>query len=94
MLWGGLKVEKQKKIKENVIATIFQIIGVLIFAVTILGGYVIAGGMQQIHRFLWLLALPWWTGGFVSGLFFYGIGEVIELLNQINQNIRSLKEEE
>ena len=50
--------------------------------------------MQQIHRSLWLLALPWWTGGFVAGLLFYGIGEVIELLNQINQNIRSLKEKE
>jgi flagellar basal body-associated protein FliL len=72
--------------KSNSIGKILAIIGF----VQILGGFILGMILGQDDTsyssdFSWVLALPWWIGGFVTGMLFIGFAEVIELLHSLNE---------
>ena len=85
------KEEKDKKQdrENNTIAIIFKVFGYLTFIAGFVLGIVLARvetGYYYETEFSFPLALAYWGGGFVSGMFMFAIAEVISLLNRIANN--------
>lgn len=70
----------------NTIANVLKWLGWATIILGFLVGIIIAGmNDSYISRTpSWLLMLPYWIGGFVSGSFMLGFSEIINLLHQIN----------
>jgi len=81
---------------KNTIAYVLRIIAALVFLAAFIGG--IVSGYQSsriefefigtVHRgnFNTGLMIAVWIGGFLSGLFFMAIAEIIQKLHEINEN--------
>jgi len=78
----------------NLVAVICKTVGVIIFATVFIGGILI--GVEEVAvtpwrtdtRMNWRLVFTIWTSGFISGLLFIAIGEIISLLQNISDNSR------
>ena len=75
---------------KNGVATIFSVIGVFIIVGFGFAGYGIGQGQQILnsHGFMvnqpfnWYAALPVFVTGFIIGILFIGVSEVIDLLQR------------
>ena len=67
---------------KTTISTILRLIGGLSIASGIL---IIAGSFQTIGIYI---GIPWLVSGLISGVLFFAIAKVIDLLNSINENLK------
>ena len=77
---------KKVALNENVIAVIFTVLGFLTFLVGFILGIVL--GKDRWGDFSFPLALAYWAGGFISGMFMLAVAEIISLLQRIANNIK------
>lgn len=71
--------------KENKIASILMWIGIIeIVASFIMGMFLGREDFGYYQEQVWSLTFIWWGAGFVSGMFFIGLSEVVEQLHRIN----------
>lgn len=78
--------EKNEDTQTNSISEIIKIIGFIeIIAGVFLGLFV----GSQFREFSWLLALPWWAISFIAGMLLIGFSEVIRLLHEINEQMKT-----
>ena len=79
------KAEEEKANRdESTIAIIFKIIGCVVFVAGFILGIVL--GKDRWGDFSFPLALAYWAGGFISGMFMFAISKIIELLQRIANN--------
>ena len=90
------KREKEEKAKKeeltelndsNTIATIFRVLGWIVFLAAFILGFVL-GREPRGDDLYFPLMLAYWGGGFVSGMFMLAIAEVITLLETIKNKIK------
>lgn len=91
--------------KENLIAQILFIIGVVVialgFIIGLITGYTVVdfvdyGGFVDyeyhedngVSTFIGSVVLTWTASGFISGMLFIGLAEIVELLHKINLKLR------
>ncbi|WP_019638137.1 hypothetical protein [Paenibacillus fonticola] len=75
--------------KNNKIAVVLLWTGLSIIAAGIIGGIIL--GYDDYER-LWLVTFVYWVSGFLSGVFFIALSEIIEQLHKLN--MKSNKEPE
>ncbi|GIP56601.1 hypothetical protein MKX50_10690 [Paenibacillus sp. FSL W8-0186] len=67
--------------KNNKIAVVLLWTGFSVIAAGIIAGIII--GDDDYER-LWLVTFVYWVSGFLSGLFFIALSEIIEQLHKLN----------
>nr|WP_295974362.1 hypothetical protein [uncultured Bacillus sp.] len=67
---------------KNSVANVLRIIGIIEFVTGIILGLIFTERYQKM--------ITWWIAGFVSGMLFIAIAEIIELLHEINLKLGSL----
>lgn len=76
--------------RKNAIAAVLFGIGLGIIIVCLFAG-IFAGQVRSRFStetsFHIVLALPWWIGGFISGMFFVGLSEGLKLLQEIRNKL-------
>lgn len=89
------KEEANNKIKikglndSNKIATIFQVLGYVMFLAAFILGFVLGRDTSGWRdKLSFPLMLAYWGGGFVTGMFMLAIAEVITLLETIKNKIK------
>ncbi|OCZ49729.1 hypothetical protein [Dehalobacter sp. TeCB1] len=75
---------------SNTIASILKGLGWTTIILGFIIGIVVASNNDSYLNSapFWLLGLPYWIGGFISGLFMLGFAEIINLLHQINLKMK------
>lgn len=81
------KSADSKKESSDTVATVLYFVAFFLFIIGFIVGCS-AGATNPASpkndEFNLLLALIWWCGGFISGMFFIALGRIIVLLNKIN----------
>jgi len=73
---------------KNHIASILFVIGIIVIVLSFVIGIVVGSTANMFFpRFVMFAALPWWLGGFTTGMLLIGFAEVIKLLHQINNKL-------
>lgn len=66
---------------RNPIAVCLYTLGILIILGAFIAGIIAAN--ENYYGFEMSIALTWWASGIISGIFFIGIGEIINLLQKL-----------
>lgn len=84
--------------RENKISSVLTWIGILNIGAGLILGFVIGrenvGIYAARYEQVWSLTFIYWIAGFVSGMFFIGLSEIIELLHKINSKMGKEPEED
>ena len=83
-----LKYQKQETKPTNTISTVFEVLAWIVFiggfiAGIALGNVEVEGYYSSHSEFSFAIALTYWAVSFVSGMFFLGFAEIIQLLTDI-----------
>lgn len=69
---------------KNSIANIIKVMGFCTIVAGFIGGLIMEKALGQwSYTFEFGFALPYWIGGFISGMLFIGLSEIINLLQKI-----------
>ncbi|WMT42335.1 hypothetical protein RE628_08070 [Paenibacillus sp. D2_2] len=68
--------------KKNKIANVLLWVGVSIIVIGLISGLVMGEDSETF-----LLTIIYWVSGFLSGMFFIALAEIIEQLHKINLNL-------
>ncbi|NUU62453.1 hypothetical protein [Paenibacillus agri] len=84
--------------RENKISGVITWIGIINIAAGFILGLVFGrenvGLYSDTYEQIWSVTLLYWAAGFVSGMFFIGISEIIEQLHKINSKLGKEPEED
>lgn len=73
-----------KEPTTNTIGTIIMVIGICVIVAGFFSGMIMEGKLGSwSYTFEFELALPYWIAGFISGMIFIGMAEIINLLHKI-----------
>ncbi|CDX03328.1 Hypothetical protein DPCES_3442 [Desulfitobacterium hafniense] len=73
----------------NTIADILKALGLVTIVLGFIVGLIMAiDSNSYANNFSLILALPFWIGGFISGIFMLGFSEIINLLHKINLKVK------
>jgi hypothetical protein len=72
-----------KEIEESSMPNVFNIIGVIILFFGLFAGLSVGQPTSFLDSFNWQLTFIVWLSAFISGMIFFGIGKIIELLVKI-----------
>jgi len=90
-----LKYQKQEAKPLNAISTVFTVLAWIVFfggfiAGIVFGNVEVTKGYKSTYtetEFSFALALTYWAISFVSGMFFLGLAEIIQLLTDIKNKL-------
>lgn len=70
---------------SNKIHLLLYYTGLSIFGLAFIFGIVAASDIDEYNdlEFTFSIAIQWWIGGFITGIFFIAMGEIIRILNDI-----------
>ncbi len=78
--------------KGNRIAIVLLWTGIIIITAGLIAG--IIWGYDDYDERLWLITFVYWFSGFLSGIFFIALSEIIEQLHKINMKLNKEPEED
>lgn len=76
--------------KDNNVSQFLFITGIIFIVLGFIGGLVLGTYEESTYfgaesQIIWSVVIVYWFSGFVSGLFFIGLSEIVKLLNKIHQ---------
>lgn len=74
--------------KRNNVSSILLGVGTFEMILCFIVGFVVGQPEANMHEgYRYIYALPWWIGGFITGMLFLGLAEVIRLLDLIYKQL-------